>query len=66
MNNRKKTNKRGKNPRSMYVQIIKEADKVKGRILNKEGEEGEEILVPNPRAGQTRRIYHINSVKPKL
>lgn len=66
MNNRKKSNKRGKNPRAMYVQIIKEKATIKGRILGKDGEEDKEIEVPNPRAGQTRRIYHLNSVKSKI
>ena len=57
MNNRKQTNARGKNPRTMYSQTIIESATVK-RIEN-----DEEIIIPNPRFGQTRVIHHKMPVK---
>lgn len=61
MNNRKQTNKRGKNPRREFVQIAPEPKKLK---LKQENEET--IIVDNPHYGKTRRIVHLNAVLPKL
>lgn len=55
MNNRKTTNKRGKNPRAEYSQITPEAKEVKGKL-----EDGTEIKIPNPYFGKNRTIIHRN------
>lgn len=56
MNNRKKTNVRGKYTRRERVQLIAEAD----FLTEIDSETKEEIKVPNPRAGQFRKIIHLN------
>lgn len=53
---RKQINKRGKNPRSTYIQLIPEAQFLKG-TYEEEGET-KEITIPNPEFGKFRRVKH--------
>mgnify|MGYP006387925815 FL=1 len=55
MNNRKQSNKRGKNPRQLFTQITNEPLKLK-RV----NAEGEIELIDNPKVGMKRKIVHRN------
>jgi len=52
MNNRKQTNKRGKNPRNLSKQVIIESETIKRTV------EGEEVILPNPRFGTKKVLFH--------
>jgi len=52
MNNRKETNKRGKNPRQFTKQVIIESEKITKTI------DGEDVIIPNPRFGTKRVLVH--------
>lgn len=52
MNQRKRTNSRGKTPRTHYRQVIIEKPTIK-RVVNEE-----EVTLPNPRYPGKRTIVH--------
>jgi len=54
MNNRKQTNKRGKNPRSITIQKIVEPSTIFRKV------DGELVEIPNPRFGTKNSIAHLN------
>ena len=60
MNNRKETNARGANPRTIFKQIILEPPTLTKDVL------GSPVQVPNPRyygEGTKRVIHHRNKVR---
>lgn len=59
MNNRKQTNKRGKNPRQKFTQVIIESETIKKDV------NGVEIILPNPRFGTKKTVIH-SSLKQAL
>lgn len=55
MNNRKQTNERGKNPRQYRTQVATEP-----ATITVKGEDDSDVVIPNPKTGQTKVIHHLN------